>query len=104
MSLTSNVNAYGNWWDNDIARNILTKKYFHDEELKVAETNFKKAFDMFVDRVSGIFPDETIKGFVKLFLLVERSMRQERKENFKLQPQTATSYLLPKITLKAFLT
>lgn len=100
MSLTSNVNAYGNWWDNDIARNILTKKYFHDEELKVAETNFKKAFDMFVDRVSGIFPDETIKGFVKLslyngdFIPAGRTLYAAGAKG-KFQATTSNCYILP---------
>ncbi len=61
---TSNVNMYGFWWDNNIAQNILKKKYFHDEELKVAEKDFKEAFFMFVKRVASIFPDKKIAEFV----------------------------------------
>lgn len=52
----SNVNMYGAWWKDTIPQNILKKKYFHEEELKVAETDFDKAFLMFVERVASIFP------------------------------------------------
>lgn len=57
----SNVNMYGAWWRDTIPQNILKKKYFHEEELKVAETDFDKAFLMFVERVAGIFPKDKDK-------------------------------------------
>ena len=59
--LKSNVNSYGAWWRDTIPQNILKKKYFHEEELKVAETDFDKAFLMFVERVAGIFPKDKDK-------------------------------------------
>lgn len=57
----SNVNMYGAWWKDTIPQNILKKKYFHEEELKVAETDFDKAFLMFVERVASIFPKDKDK-------------------------------------------
>lgn len=59
--LKSNVNSYGAWWRDTIPQNILKKKYFHEEELKVAETDFDKAFLMFVERVASIFPKDKDK-------------------------------------------
>ena len=54
--MTSNVNQFNNWWDNYIAQQILTKKYFHQEEVELAENyGFDNAFKAFVGRVSGIF-------------------------------------------------
>ncbi len=43
----SNTNMYGNWYETEIAQQILSKKYFHDGE----------TFETFVDRVASIFSD-----------------------------------------------
>lgn len=62
--MPSNVNMFGAWWNNTIPQQILLKKYFHDEEVKEAENDFDRAFEMFAQRVASIFPDEKIKDFV----------------------------------------
>ena len=49
-----NVNKFDFWWRDYIAKIILTKKYYHDEELEVfnkgGTENEDIAFDMFVNR------------------------------------------------------
>lgn len=45
MSKTSNTNLLGNWWESEVAQNILKKKYFHEGE----------DFEEFLDRVTGAF-------------------------------------------------
>lgn len=54
----SNVNRYGFWWQHFIAKNILAKKYYHEEELAVFNkggiNNENIAFDMFVERVTSV--------------------------------------------------
>ena len=47
MSLT---NSTGKWYDSTLAREITSKKYFHDGE----------DFDGFVKRVSGIFDTDIV--------------------------------------------
>lgn len=56
---------YGAWWKDTIAHNILTKKYFHEDELALAETDYEAAFFKFVKRVASIFPDNNIRTFVE---------------------------------------
>lgn len=63
--MTSNVNRYGNWWQDNIAQQILQKKYFHDNELKLMkDKGFEVAFKAFVGRVSGIFSNQQLKDFM----------------------------------------
>lgn len=79
--MISNVNKYGNWWDNHIAQQILLKKYFHQEETNLADKfNFDTAFKAFVGRVSGIFSTQQLKDFMHKslvngdFILAGRSL------------------------------
>lgn len=65
LAICSNVNMYGAWWKDTIAHNILTKKYFHEDELALAETDYEAAFFKFVKRVASIFPDNNIRTFVE---------------------------------------
>lgn len=68
-----NVNYGGKmWWRDYIAKNILTKKYYHDEELAIfnqgGENNEDIAFDMFVNRVASIardMQDDKIADFMR---------------------------------------
>lgn len=65
MDISSNVNANGYWWRNFIAKNILTKKYYHDSELEqFNKGNEDEAFKMFVTRVSSIFSNQTLRLFM----------------------------------------
>lgn len=52
--MTSNTNIFGNWWETEIAQEILKKKYFHEGE----------TFEDFINRVSGIF-SENIRTQIK---------------------------------------
>ena len=47
--MKSNTNLTGNWWETEIAHQIITKKYMHEDET---------TFEQFIHRVSGIFSDE----------------------------------------------
>ena len=51
MSLT---NSTGKWYDSTLAREITSKKYFHDGE----------DFDGFIKRVSGIFDTDVVRDWV----------------------------------------
>lgn len=65
MDISSNVNTNGYWWRNFIAKNILTKKYYHDSELEqFNKGNEDEAFKMFVTRVSSIFSNQTLRLFM----------------------------------------
>ncbi len=65
MDISSNVNANGYWWRNFIAKNILAKKYYHDNELEqFNKGNEDEAFKMFVERVSGIFSTKELQLFM----------------------------------------
>ena len=65
MDISSNVNTNGYWWHNFIAKNILTKKYYHDSELEqFNKGNEDEAFKMFVTRVSSIFSNQTLRLFM----------------------------------------
>lgn len=46
--MKSNTNLTGNWWETEIAHQIITKKYMHEDET---------TFEQFIHRVSGIFSD-----------------------------------------------
>ena len=65
MDISSNVNTNGYWWRNFIAKNILAKKYYHDNELEqFNKGNEDEAFKMFVERVSGIFSTKELQLFM----------------------------------------
>lgn len=65
MDISSNVNTNGYWWRNFIAKNILSKKYYHDKELEqFNKGNEDLAFKMFVERVSGIFSNTDLQMFM----------------------------------------
>lgn len=98
--MISNVNWYGNWWEDTIPQNILKKKYFHDNELALAETDFTEAFRAFVNRVARIFPDENIAEFVATsiidgdFIPAGRTLYAAgAKDKFKVT--TSNCYILP---------
>lgn len=99
--MTSNVNRFGNWWDNHIAQQILSKKYFHKEELELAEKHgFENAFKAFVGRVSGIFSTKELKGFMHDslvngdFILAGRSLYAAgAKDKFK--ASMSNCYIMP---------
>lgn len=55
MTRVSNTNLLGNWWETEVAKNILEKKYYHNGE----------DFDAFLDRVSGAFNDEFTRSALK---------------------------------------
>lgn len=55
MTSVSNTNLLGNWWETDVAKNILEKKYYHNGE----------DFNTFIDRVSGAFKDDVTKASLK---------------------------------------
>lgn len=55
MTSVSNTNLLGNWWETDVAKNILEKKYYHNGE----------DFNTFIDRVSGAFRDDVTKASLK---------------------------------------
>lgn len=99
--MTSNVNRFGNWWDNHIAQQILSKKYFHKEELELAEKHgFENAFKAFVGRVSGIFSTKELKDFMHDslvngdFILAGRSLYAAgAKDKFK--ASMSNCYIMP---------
>lgn len=99
--MTSNVNKYGNWWDNHIAQQILSKKYFHKEEVELADKHgFDNAFKAFVGRVSGIFSTKELKDFMHDslvngdFILAGRSLYAAgAKDKFK--ASMSNCYIMP---------
>ena len=99
--MTSNVNKFGNWWDNYIAQQILTKKYFHQEEVELAKNyGFDNAFKAFVGRVSGIFSTKELKDFMHDslvngdFILAGRSLYAAgAKDKFK--ASMSNCYIMP---------
>ena len=103
----SNVNRYGFWWRDYIAKNILSKKYYHDEELEIfnkgGTDNEDIAFDMFVNRVASIVPeyDKKTADFMKCslytgdFILAGRSLYGAGAKG-KFKSSMSNCYILPK--------
>lgn len=99
--MTSNVNMYGNWWENSIAQQILLKKYFHQEEVELSQKyDFESAFKAFVGRVSGIFSTKELKQFMEKslingdFILAGRSLYAAgAKDLFK--ASMSNCYIMP---------
>lgn len=106
---TSNVNSFDKlWWRDYIAKNILTKKYYHDEELAIfnkgGEENEDIAFDMFVDRVASIaldYGDKPIAKFMREslyrgdFILAGRSLYGAGAKG-KFKSSLSNCYIEPK--------
>lgn len=102
-----NVNKFDFWWRDYIAKNILTKKYYHDEELEVfnkgGTENEDIAFDMFVNRVASIVPeyDDEVMQFMKNslysgdFILAGRSLYGAGAKG-KFKSSMSNCYILPK--------
>lgn len=102
-----NVNKFDFWWRDYIAKNILTKKYYHDEELEVfnkgGTENEDIAFDMFVNRVASIVPeyDDEVMKFMKNslysgdFILAGRSLYGAGAKG-KFKSSMSNCYILPK--------
>lgn len=102
-----NVNKFDFWWRDYIAKNILTKKYYHDEELEVfnkgGAENEDIAFDMFVNRVASIVPeyDDEVMKFMKNslysgdFILAGRSLYGAGAKG-KFKSSMSNCYILPK--------
>lgn len=102
-----NVNKFDFWWRDYIAKNILTKKYYHDEELEVfnkgGTENEDIAFDMFVNRVASIVPeyDNEVMKFMKNslysgdFILAGRSLYGAGAKG-KFKSSMSNCYILPK--------
>lgn len=102
-----NVNKIDFWWRDYIAKNILTKKYYHDEELEVfnkgGTENEDIAFDMFVNRVASIVPeyDDEVMKFMKNslysgdFILAGRSLYGAGAKG-KFKSSMSNCYILPK--------
>ena len=57
--MTSNTNMYGNWNETTVAKEILSKKYYHEGE----------DFEAFLTRVSSIFSTEELREDVKKALI-----------------------------------
>ena len=57
--MTSNTNMYGNWNETAVAKEILSKKYYHEGE----------DFEAFLTRVSSIFSTEELREDVKKALI-----------------------------------
>lgn len=103
-----NVNKFDFWWRDYIAKNILTKKYYHDEELEVfnkgGAENEDIAFDMFVNRVASIVPeyDDEVMKFMKNslysgdFILAGRSLYGAGAKG-KFKSSMSNCYILPKL-------
>lgn len=99
--MTSNVNMYGNWWRHFIAENILSKKYYHDEELDLFNNNKKdEAFDAFVNRICSIFSTDELKDFMKKslyngdYILAGRSLYAAGAKG-KFKSSLSNCYILP---------
>ena len=102
-----NVNKFDFWWRDYIAKNILAKKYYHDEELEVfnkgGTENEDIAFDMFVNRVASIVPeyDDEVMKFMKNslysgdFILAGRSLYGAGAKG-KFKSSMSNCYILPK--------
>lgn len=101
----SNVNKYSLWWQHFIAKNILAKKYYHDEELEIFNKggidNENLAFDMFVERVASICgDDDNARNFIYNslyagdFILAGRSLYGAGAKG-KFKSSMSNCYILP---------
>lgn len=101
----SNVNKYSLWWQHFIAKNILAKKYYHDEELEIFNKggidNENLAFDMFAERVASICDDDdNARNFIfdslyaGDFILAGRSLYGAGAKG-KFKSSMSNCYILP---------
>lgn len=98
----SNVNMFEFWWRDFIAEQILTKKYYHDEELALFNQGKKdEAFDKFVSRVCSILTEEKDAVWLRSalykgdFILAGRSLYGAGAKG-KFKSTLSNCYILPK--------
>lgn len=61
----SNVNRYGSWWEHPITKEILSAKYFTEEENKIyKEKGINEAFQVFVQRIIKTVDRPELKEFL----------------------------------------
>lgn len=90
--MTSNLNKYGNWYETEVAQNIIAKKYLHEGESSFADL---------ANRVSSIF-SENLQKYIKKamydgdFFLAGRSLYGAGAKG-KFKATMSNCYILPNV-------